>query len=179
VITGEEECMKETTAEELIERLELTRHPEGGWYRETYRSGEVIQGSALPERFTGDRSFSTAIIFLLSPGEISALHRLKTDEIWHFYTGAPLTVHVITPEGEYRPVKLGPDIAAGDRFQFVVPAGCWFGAEVAAGNAGYSLVGCTVAPGFDFADFEMGSRAALLKQFPRQREILQRLARNS
>ncbi|MEI6208622.1 MAG: cupin domain-containing protein [Desulfuromonadales bacterium] len=167
--------MKNLTAEELIERLGLTRHPEGGWYRETYRSDESIQGNSLPERFAGSRAFSTAIYFLLQPGDISALHRIRSDEMWHFYAGTPLTLHVITPQGEYRPMKLGATIAAGESFQCVVPGGCWFGAAVT--GDGYALVGCTVAPGFDFADFEMGSRDALLKKFPLYAEIIQLLTR--
>jgi uncharacterized protein len=161
-------------AEELVTRLELTKYPEGGWFRETYRSGGIVQGSALPERFAGGRSFSTAIYFLLQSGDISALHRIKSDEMWHFYAGSPLIVHVITPQGEYYPLHMGSNIAAGESFQCVVPAECWFGAEVS--GDGYSLVGCTVAPGFDFADFEMGSRDDLLKLFPEQAEIIQRLA---
>lgn len=166
--------MKRTTAEELIERLGLLRHPEGGWYRETYRSGEIIQGSALPERFGGTRACSTAIYFLLQAGDISALHRIKSDEMWHFYAGEPLTVHVVTPQGEHRALQVGPDLAAGEAFQVVVPAGCWFGAEVSwAGD--FSLVGCTVAPGFDFADFEMADREHLLRQFPAHGELIRRL----
>jgi predicted cupin superfamily sugar epimerase len=163
------------TFEELIKKLELAKHPEGGWYRETYRSEEVIQGNALPERFAGGRSFSTAIYFFLQSGDISVLHRIKSDEIWHFYSGAPLTVHVITPKGEYYPLMLGTNVTDGETFQCVVPAGCWFGAEVS--GDGYSLVGCTVAPGFDFVDFEMGRRDALLKQFPEQTDIILRLTK--
>ncbi len=165
------------TAEELIKRLELVKHPEGGWYRETYRSEESIQVAALSDRFTGDRSVCTAIYFLLQSGEISALHRIKSDEIWHFYSGVPLTVHVITPEGTCYPLLLGPDALAGEAFQRVVPAGCWFGAVVH--QEGYSLVGCTVAPGFDFADFEMGCRERLLKQFPEQSEVVQLLTKST
>jgi uncharacterized protein len=164
------------TAEELIAQLGLVKHPEGGWYRETYRSEEVIQGTALPNRFAGDRSVSTAIYFLLLTGDISALHRIQSDEMWHFYSGVPLTVHVITPRGEYYPLTLGSNITAGEAFQCVVPAGCWFGAEVS--GDGYALVGCTVAPGFDFADFEMGSREVLQKQFPEQTEIIKRMTKS-
>ena len=161
-------------AAELITRLNLARHPEGGWYRETYRATGVIPGDLLPERCAGARSFCSAIYFLLERGDISALHRIRSDELWHFYAGASLTVHVITPRGEYHPLRLGADIAAGESFQAVVPAGCWFGAEVPAGGA-FSLVGCTVAPGFDFADFEMGNRDLLLRQFPAHAGIIRRL----
>lgn len=165
--------MNKPAAEELIKHLELKKHPEGGWYRETYRSTEVVRGSDLPARFAGDRSFCTAIYFLLQSGEISALHRIKSDEMWHFYAGEPLTVHVITSPGDYYPLKLGSNMSDGEVFHGVVPAGCWFGAEVS--GDGYSLVGCTVAPGFDFADFEMGSKEQLLKEFPEQAEIIRRL----
>lgn len=165
--------MNKPTVEELIKQLELEKHPEGGWYRETYRSAEVVQGNGLPARFAGDRSFCTAIYFLLQSGEFSALHRIKSDEMWHFYAGEPLTMHVITPSGDYYPLKLGSSISDGEVFQAVVPAGCWFGAEVS--GDGYSLVGCTVAPGFDFADFEMGAREQLLKEFPEQAEIVRHL----
>lgn len=175
-LEGTEGMISRLNAEILIKQLELVRHPEGGWYRETYRSEESIQVTALPERFAGDRSVCTVIYFLLQSGDISALHRIKSDEIWHFYAGELLTVHVITPQGEYYSLKLGSNIVAGETFQCVVPAGCWFGAEVP--GEGCSLVGCTVAPGFDFSDFEMGNRETLLKQFPEQSAIIQRLTRS-
>jgi predicted cupin superfamily sugar epimerase len=167
--------------EELIQKLNLLRHPEGGWYRESYRSDGIIPHNVLPEGFTGPRPHCTAIYFLLEHGDISALHRIKSDELWHFYAGASLTVHVITPQGEYYTLKLGSDIPTGETFQSVVPAGCWFGAELSAdlNGVGYAFVGCTVAPGFDFADFEMGEREELLKQFPNHGAIIQRLAKNT
>ena len=170
--------MNEPTAAELIERLGLVRHPEGGWYRETYRSAGAIPGALLPERCEGERSICSAIYFLLERGDISVLHRIKSDELWHFYAGASLTVHVITPRGAYYPLRLGCDIAAGEQFQAVVPAGCWFGAEIPA-NGAYSLVGCTVAPGFDFADFEIGDREQLLQRFPTHAAIIRRLTHES
>ena len=163
-------------AEELIKCLNLTKHPEGGWYRETYRSEETIKANELPERFSGDRSVCTAIYYLLRAGDISALHHIQSDEIWHFYAGISLTIHVITPQGEYYPLRLGSNIADGESFQYIVPAGCWFGAETK-GDAGYSLVGCTVAPGFDFADFEMGSREKLMQQYPKLSEIIRRMTK--
>ena len=159
-----------------IEHLKLTRHPEGGWFRESYRAVESIPEAGLPARFQGGRSFSTAILFLLEQGDISALHRLKSDEVWHFYEGAPLTVHVITPDGEYREILLGRDPEKGERFQAVVPAGCWFGAEPA-GGVGFSLVGCTVAPGFDFSDFEMARCTELESLFPDHAALIRRMTR--
>jgi hypothetical protein len=164
------------TAAELITGLNLARHPEGGWFRESYRASGVIPGTLLPERFAGDRSYSTAIYFLLEQGDISALHRIRSDELWHFYAGAALTVHVITPQGGYYFLKLGADLTAGESYQSLVPAGCWFGAEVREGA--FSLVGCTVAPGFDFADFEMGSREQLLRQFPAHGGIIRLLTKD-
>jgi hypothetical protein len=166
------------TVDELVRRLDLARHPEGGWYRETYRSGEIIPGSALPERFGGPRPFSTSIYFLLEQGEVSALHRIKSDEIWHFHAGAPLMIHIITPCGGHQELRLGTDLSARESFKIVVEAGCWFGAEVS-GAGRYSLVGCTVSPGFDFADFKLGNRSDLLREYPQHAEIINRLTRST
>jgi predicted cupin superfamily sugar epimerase len=164
------------TVDELVRQLDLVRHPEGGWYCENYRSGELVSGSALPERFGGPRSFSTSIYFLLEQGDISALHRIKSDEIWHFYSGAPLTVHALTSQGDHVELRLGSDFTAGESFQIVVAAGCWFGAEMT-GPGEYSLVGCTVSPGFDFADFQLGIRDDLHQEYPKHGEIIDRLTR--
>lgn len=161
---------------QLIDGLALEPHPEGGWYRETYRAAETIPATGLPVRFSGERSISTAIYFLLANGEISALHRIKSDELWHFYSGVTLTVHLLFPAGEHRQIRLGADIANGETFQATVPAGCWFGAEVT-GEGAYSLVGCTVAPGFDFADFEMANRLELVTAFPSHKELIRQLTR--
>ena len=161
-----------------VARLGLERHPEGGYYRETYRSAEQIAGDALPDRFGGPRSFSTAIYFLLEGHDVSALHRIRSDEVWHFYTGAPLTVHTIAPDGAYSAVRLGRNAAAGETFQAVVPAGCWFGASVDPPGT-YALVGCTVAPGFAFEDFELGDRADLIARYPQHRAIIERLTRGT
>src|SRR6185369_8693354 len=147
-------------------------------FRESYRSLETVPATGLPERFGGQRSFGTSIYFLLEPGDISALHRIKSDEVWHFYAGAPLTVQVITPGGDHRELMLGSDLGAGHTFQDWVPAGCWFGAELA-GGGDYALVGCTVAPGFDFVDFEMGKREELLRQYPQHGELIRRLTREN
>lgn len=157
-----------------IARLALQPHPEGGWFNETHRSIETIPGSALPERYGGDRRMSTAIYFLLTGERPSKLHRLKSEEIWHFYAGGAVTLHILTPDGRHTHVTLGSDPINGEVFQGIVHAGWWFGAEVH-DPSGYALVGCTVAPGFDFADFEMGNREALLEQYPRHRELVERL----
>lgn len=168
--------MTAAAAMDFVKSLSLSRHPEGGWFRETYRSTGTIPVTALPVGFSGDRAFSTAILFLLEKPEISALHRIRSDETWHFHGGASLTVQMITPGGESLSFTLGADITAGELLQAVVPAGCWFGAEVT-GEGEYSLVGCTVAPGFDFEDFEMGDRARLLLEYPEHAAIIHRLTR--
>ena len=163
--------------DDYIRALNLAPHPEGGWYRETYRAAESIPRAGLPGRFAGARPMATAIYFLLSADSFSALHRIRSDELWHFYAGGALTLHLIEPEGAYRSLRLGPDLAAGESFQGTVPAGCWFGAEVTA-PGGFALVGCTVAPGFDFADFELGERAELLRRYPAHRALIERLTRS-
>lgn len=157
-----------------IEKLGLLRHPEGGYYRETYRSDEVVERGALPSRFTGLRPFSTAIYFLLNGDDTSAFHRIKSDELWHFYSGSPLAIHVIDQNGEYTPIKLGCAPEQGEYFQAVVKAGSWFGASLCKPRS-YALVGCTVAPGFDFDDFEMGTRDELLRLYPAHRTIIEKL----
>ena len=163
-------------AQRWIDDLKLTRHPEGGWFRETYRSAEVVAGPHLPARFGGDRAFATAIYFLLRGEELSALHRIKQDEVWHFYDGSPLTVHVLDAAGAYSALRLGRDPAGKALPQAVAPAGCWFGATVDDPQS-YALVGCTVAPGFDFADFEMPGRDELCRRFPQHRALIERLTR--
>lgn len=148
-----------------VETLGMQSHPEGGYFAETYRSPEQIAHEALPSRFSGNRSFGTAIYFMLESHHFSALHRIQSDEIWHFYTGCPLNIYVITNDGQLQIIRLGDNPVNGEVFQAVVPAGCWFGAKPCEPNS-YSLVGCTVAPGFDFADFELGTREQLQLLFP-------------
>lgn len=153
------------TAADWIERLQLTRHPEGGWYREVYRAaGRVL----LPAPFHGERSYSTAIYFLLEDGDFSALHRIRQDEVWHHYDGAPVTIHAIDERGEAHTLHLGEDPVV------VVPAGWLFGATV---EGDYALTGATVAPGFEFADFEMPARAELLAAYPEHSKLIERLSR--
>jgi predicted cupin superfamily sugar epimerase len=160
-----------------IERLGLRPHPEGGHFRETYRCPEGVARAHLPPRFTGDRAFSTAIYFLLAGEDFSALHTIKQDEVWHFYDGTGLTVHVIDAAGAYAPIRLGRNFRDGEVPQAVVPAGVLFGASVT-DPASFALVGCTVAPGFDFADFDMPSRAELCARYPQHRELIERLTRS-
>jgi predicted cupin superfamily sugar epimerase len=163
-------------AKQYIYRLNLSQHPEGGYYRQTYCSSEWVSLNALPERFRGDRPFSTAIFYLLEQGDFSSFHRIKSDECWHFYAGNALYIHVIEDDGTYQQGKLGNLTEQGDTFQFVVPAGAWFAAEPAPGTS-FALTGCTVAPGFDFSDFEMGDKATLISRFPQHETLLDRLCR--
>ncbi|KNC50034.1 uncharacterized protein AMSG_05794 [Thecamonas trahens ATCC 50062] len=158
--------------EQLVEKLGMQAHPEGGFFVETYRADEEVAGGALPARFSATpRAFSTAILFLIPAGHVSALHRIAQDEVWHFYAGSPLVVEVLT-DGEDGPsssaLLLGSDLFAGQAVQGVVKAGAWFGAHLADEDAGpeaYALVGCTVAPGFDFADFELAKADEMVAKF--------------
>jgi predicted cupin superfamily sugar epimerase len=160
----------------FISHLQLESHPEGGFFKETYRATESISKKALFPQFEGERNFSTAIYYLLRQGEHSLFHRIKSDECWHFYAGDKLLIHVIEPGGNYYCIKLGSNIYVGETFQFVVPAMAWFAAEPAV-ESSYSLVGCTVAAGFDFADFEMADKTSLLAAFPKYKEVVSRLSR--
>lgn len=162
--------------QQLIQQFGLEPHPEGGWYKQTYKSNETIKASALPERFGGDRPISTAIYFLLEKGNFSAFHQIKSDECWHFYSGDPLLVYVIKQNGQLETITLGKDFEQGQQFQFVVPANCWFASRPAPGSE-YCLVGCTVAPGFDFADFELATAEKLSIEFPKHARIIRELCR--
>lgn len=164
------------TAKQLIAQYNLQPHPEGGWYRETYRSSGTIPASALPPGFDGERHFSTAIYFLLEQGNFSAFHRIKSDECWHFYAGQTLYVYVLHDSGKLEIIKIGSDIFNGALFQYVVPANCWFASRPAPGSA-FCFVGCTVAPGFDFADFEMAKGEELMERYPQYAEIIGELCR--
>lgn len=157
-----------------VEKLKMQSHPEGGFFAETYRSDELIDKNSLPKRFSGDRNFSTGIYFLLESHHFSAFHRIQSDEMWHFYAGDALNVYYIDNEGNMQIIKLGNNPEKGEVFQAVVPAGVWFGSKPAVENS-YSLVGCTVAPGFDFADFEMPDRQTLLQEFPQHEIIIKML----
>lgn len=159
-----------------IQHLQLQPHPEGGFFKETYRASEGIPADALPARFAGARNYSTAIYYLLQQGDFSAFHRIQSDECWHFYAGYPLLIHVIEGNGEYYCIRLGSNIAVGETFQFVVPATAWFASEPAPGST-FTLAGCTVAPGFNFNDFEMANRETLLATYPQHSNIINRLTR--
>ena len=160
-----------------VQKYQLQPHPEGGFYAETYRSQGSIAQNALPAEFSGDRSYSTGIYFLLENKNFSAFHKIVSDEMWHFYAGGPLEVYVIYPEtAKLEVIRLGSDPENGEVFQAVVPAGTWFGSCPLEGVS-YSLVGCTVAPGFDFEDFELAERESLVNSFPQHKELILRLTR--
>lgn len=161
----------DATAAALVARLGLVPHPEGGWYRETWRDGRAVTAAG----FDGPRSASTAIYYLLEAGQFSALHRIASDEVWHHYAGDDLEVLCIDGAGVAKTLRLGPLTGEGMP-QAVVPAGWWFGSRLAPGGR-WALVGCTVAPGFDFRDFEMADRAALTLRYPAHAALIASLTR--
>lgn len=156
-------------AADLIRQLDLQPHPEGGWFRETYRSDQTVRTPA------GERSAGTAILYLLAGGEFSAFHRVRSDEVFHFYRGDPATLVQLDDNG-CRSVTLGPAAAAGQHTQALVPGGAWQAVFLPEGSR-WALMGCTVAPGFDFADFELAERADLIQQFPQHAALIEKLTR--
>lgn len=160
-------------AQYWIDHLHLSKHPEGGYFKEVYRANEFVNKKSLPDRYTSFRSFSTSIYFLLQNHEFSAFHRLKSDEIWHFYEGSALTIIAISPGGNLTKTYLGNNPDKGERFQLLIRKGFWFTASLNVTES-YSLVGCTVSPGFDFEDFELGKRIELEKRFPQHKELIRK-----
>ncbi|MCF8483174.1 MAG: cupin domain-containing protein [Rhodospirillum sp.] len=160
-------------AQTVIDLLGLQPHPEeGGWFMETWRAGEMIPSDSLDGRYGGTaRNHGTAIYYLVTPHTFSALHKLESDEVFHFYMGDPVEQLQLFPDGTGRLVTLGPDLEAGQRPQVIVPRGAWQGAKLAEGGS-WALMGCTVAPGFDFADYQHGQRAALTKGWPDQAKAI-------
>ena len=154
-----------TTAAEIRQMLDMQPHPEGGWFAEIHRAPDQLAADALPAGYDGPRSVSTAIYYMLEGAAISTMHRLRSDEIFHFYLGGPVEQLWLMPDGSHRLVTIGTDLAAGQRPQVVVPRNVWQGARVRGGQD-FALLGTTVAPGFDFADFEIGQRDALLAGWP-------------
>lgn len=165
------------SAEYWVKKLNLIAHPEGGFFREVNRSDESIAEDALPSRYGGSRCFSTSIYFLLRAEDFSAFHRLLSDETWHFYAGDPLDLFMIDKKGKMDSVKIGNDPEAGEELQFTITRGKWFAARTRAGGS-YSLIGCTVAPGFDFNDFELGKRSELINQYPAHRQLIEEFTRS-
>lgn len=164
--------MNNKKAQYLKERLDLSELPgEGGYYKETYRSDKTI---ILPSETDGERSISTSIYYLLDGTQFSAFHRLKSDEIWHFYIGSSITLYIINKMENLSEVKLGSNIEKGELFQIQVRAESWFAATVN-DTSSYALIGCTVSPGFDYLDFELGDRKKLIERYPQHRSIIEKL----
>ena len=162
--------------EEIIKKLDLQPHPEGGFFKETYRSEENIHAESLKPEYAGSRNCSTCIYFLLTSENNSNFHRIKQDEIWQFYDGSPIRLHTISPEGVHNSQIIGRDILNEEVPQLVVKGGDWFAAEVIHKNE-FSLVGCTVSPGFSFEDFELPPRKQLLEKFPQHEDLILKFTR--
>lgn len=170
--------MKDLTAEKLKLLLNLTPLSiEGGYFSETYRSKEMIPQECLPERYSGARTFGTCIYYLLEPGTFSELHRVASDEIFHFYLGDPVEMLQLWPDGSGKRVLICTDIENGMPPQVVVPHGVWQGARLVAGGK-FALLGCTVSPGFEYADYESGSRQVLCEAYPHCSDMITALTRS-
>lgn len=157
--------------QEIISLFGLKKHPEGGYYRRTYVSSEIIAGSALPLRFKGERSLSSSIYYLVTSDDFSAFHRINQDEIWHYYEGSSVSIHIIEPAGNYYKLLIGKDYGEGQEPQAVIPAGCYFAASVNE-PASYCFVGCTLSPAFDYSDLDITKREEMLIRFPQHQRII-------
>ena len=153
-----------------IENIGMLEHPEGGYFKETFRSEKVFH----PEGFLGERNFATSIYFLLQKNNVSHFHRIKSDEIWYYHAGSPLHVYVIYPNGKLKELKIGPNLKDGEVLQAIVPANTIFGSTC---TNEYSLVGCMVSPGFDFNDFELFPTSQLLDLYPQHKTIIKVLSK--
>jgi hypothetical protein len=161
-----------TTAADIIERLQLVPlMAEGGYFRETYRSGATIPSAAISPGYSGDRNVSTAIYYLLTPDTFSTIHRVKSDEVFHIYAGDLVEMLQLESNGAGRIVTIGNDLSVGNEPQLVVPGGVWQGCRLIAGGR-WALMGCTVAPGFDYADFTAGDCAELVAHYPDFAEMI-------
>ncbi|HUY81190.1 MAG TPA: cupin domain-containing protein [Acidobacteriaceae bacterium] len=165
------------TADEIKRLLYLEAHPcEGRWFTQTWRSEETIPHAALPAQYPEARAAGTCIYYLLEPGTFSEMHRLASDEIFHFYLGDPVEMLQLAHGGPARTVILGPDLAAGHHPQLVVPKHVWQGSRLVPGGK-LALLGCTVSPGFDYADYETGHAEPLTQQYPQYAELIRQLTR--
>jgi predicted cupin superfamily sugar epimerase len=165
------------TADQIKALLNLKPHPaEGGYFVETYRSYEYIREDALPDRYKGARPYGTAIYYLLTPETFSAVHRLQSDEIFHFYMGDPVEMLQLLPDGSGRVLILGPDILNGMQPQVIVPRNVWQGARLLQSGR-LALIGTTVSPGFEFMDYEFGHRHQLVESYPKFRDLIVALTR--
>jgi uncharacterized protein len=164
------------TAEQIRELLQMRPHPiEGGYFAETYRGSPMLPQSLLPG-YPGDRAISTAIYYLLTPDTFSLMHRVRGDEMFHFYLGDPVEMLQLTPDGSGEVIVLGQDIAAGMRLQHTVTGGVWQGSRVRAGGK-YALLGTTMAPGFEYEDYETGQRQDLIARYPDFSHLITSLTR--
>jgi len=163
-------------AKKYIKQLKLKKHPEGGYFKEIYRSGEIILPEHLPKRYKSSRNFSTSIYFLLEGKQFSAFHFLQSDELWHFYDGCPVIIFSINPKGELIIKKLGKKKDC--ELQITIEKQNWFAAELE-DKKSFALFGCTVSPGFEFDDFELGKRDTLLQKFPQHSSLIKRLSKSS
>jgi predicted cupin superfamily sugar epimerase len=159
-----------------ISKLNLSPHPEGGYFKEIYRSDENINAKHLPKRYKADRVFSTSIYFLLEKNQVSSLHKIKSDEIWHFYIGSGVKIYVIEKNGKIKEILLGNKLENGELPLVVINKNSWFGAELL-DKSSFCLVGCTVSPGFEYNDFELGDREKLLNLFPQHEKIIKKLTK--
>ncbi len=166
-----------TRIEEIIKSLDLKSHPEGGYYKETYRSAGDINLDSLEKNYNGKRSYSTCIYFLLTSYDFSAFHKIKQDEIWHFHEGSPIQLHIISEKGVHQEYIIGNDFINGETPQLVVPGNHWFAASVTQDNS-YALVSCTVSPGFDFSDFILPTREELNEKFPQHVSLINEFTHN-
>lgn len=156
-------------AKYYIQKLQLNKHPEGGYFKEIYRAGEMFFIEAPNKNLK--RNVSTSIYFLLDGAQVSKFHRLKSDELWHFYDGTSVKVYIIDKEGRLTEILLGKKTENGELFQAVIKKNTWFAAEVV-NKRSFALIGCTVSPGFDFSDFELAERKTLSKQFPKLKDLI-------
>ncbi|MGB5849316.1 MAG: cupin domain-containing protein [Ignavibacteriaceae bacterium] len=163
-------------AQKYIEKLQLKPHPEGGYFKEIYRAGEMILPEHLPKRYKSSRNFSTSIYFLLEGNQVSNFHRLKSDEQWHFYDGSSIALYVIDERGNLNKILLGRNVESGESLQTVIKQNSWFAAELS-DKTSFALIGCTVTPGFDFSDFELSKRIDLIEAFPQYRELIDKLTK--
>ncbi|MFN0050320.1 MAG: cupin domain-containing protein [Cytophagales bacterium] len=164
------------SAEEWIKDLELKPHPEGGFYKEMYRSDEKTQQEHLPERYSGDRNFATSIYFLLRSEDISAFHKIQSDELWYFHAGETVEIHILHKTGLITQ-KLGSKTEEGEHLQALIPRQHWFAAKVLVPNS-FILVSCVVAPAFDFTDFELANRKTLIDEYPDFAELIVKFTKN-
>lgn len=167
------------TAQEIIDLFELEPlQEEGGFFRSSYRSADILPGTTLPKRYGGPRHLGSAIYYLLTPECCSRMHRLATDEIFHFYLGDPISLLLLFPNGTSDIITLGRDINNGQSVQVLVPRGCWQGAFLNEGGS-YALMGTTMCPGFEYDDYETGDRRTLIAQYPKHKALIEKLTKKN